>query len=361
MVTNEKISNLQLGFLITVFTLGDFLIINPSKAAMQDAWLAILIALFGGYVLLGIYLGIYLLNPSQTLIEILRKYFGKFIGSIIGIMYVWYFIHIGSVVLRTISEYMVIANYPETPLFFITIIIALPMLYVLRKGLEVLVRLSELVIPLMYLVFITFTFLTISLHDISNLHPFLEKGIGPVLKVSFGVVTFPFGEIVVFLMIFPYLNDKEKIVRTTCISIGIVGISLALLTFRELAVLGPQIFIKTNFPPQTVASLVPNIIIEPFVAINKLLGGFFQTSVWMFGATLATTQLLGLDDMKPLITPFMAIIVPLSIWIYHDFSDLIRIAAEIYPYYALFFQVVIPTILLLISIVKRKRLAKSPE
>lgn len=104
-MNDTKISGIQLALLIIGFTFGSTAIMNPSYGAGQDAWLAFILGFIGGTTLLGIYVAIAHLNPGKNLYEILESFFGKYLGRGIGLLYVWYFIHLASLVLRNFGEF----------------------------------------------------------------------------------------------------------------------------------------------------------------------------------------------------------------------------------------------------------------
>jgi len=96
MIRKEYISPIQLTMLIIGYILGSSVVSYPAKGAGRDAWIAHLIAWVLGGVLLFIYVMIAKLNSEKTLMEILKEHFGKILGSIIGVLYIFYFIHIAS-------------------------------------------------------------------------------------------------------------------------------------------------------------------------------------------------------------------------------------------------------------------------
>ena len=68
-----RISSIQLFLLLTGFLFGSTVILAPAKGAKHDAWLSILLGGAGGTLLMGVYAAIASLNPSKTLVDILRE------------------------------------------------------------------------------------------------------------------------------------------------------------------------------------------------------------------------------------------------------------------------------------------------
>ena len=118
MQSKIKMSSIQLSFIIIALLFSDFPIVNAASNAKQNSWLAFIIGMFIGLLLVTIYLLISKLHPGKNFIEILMDSFGKYLGTVFSVLYIWFFIHIASLTLRTFTEYMININYFETPRYF---------------------------------------------------------------------------------------------------------------------------------------------------------------------------------------------------------------------------------------------------
>ena len=76
-----KISGYQLFVLIFLFEIGSALLVPLAGEAKQDAWLVILIAMIGGFLLFFIYYGLFQYYPDQLLTEYVRHIMGNFLGQ----------------------------------------------------------------------------------------------------------------------------------------------------------------------------------------------------------------------------------------------------------------------------------------
>lgn len=356
-----QISSIQLFMVIVGFTFGSTAILNPSADAQHDAWLAYIVGWVAGFIFIAVICKISLLNPSQTLVEILRKQFGLVLGSFIAILYIWYFIHLGALVLRNFGEYMASTNYTETPIVFIMICFMIVIAYGIRKGIEVMVRPSEILVPFV-IIFVIFLFVALyRSYDIKNLLPFMQNGVKPVLKSGFAVFTFPFGESIAFLMLFPYLNKKEKLYKTSFLAFFVVGLIILSIVMRDLMVLGAGKIMPERiiFPPNVSAALISDDIqLETLISANFLIGGTIKISICLFAAIMGITQLFNLDDFKPFVLPVAVLTIAISIWVYPNIFEMLRWAGKVWPYYSIPFQIVIPLLLLIVSYIRNQK--KSP-
>ncbi|MCK4258527.1 MAG: GerAB/ArcD/ProY family transporter [Halanaerobiales bacterium] len=162
----------------------------------------------------------------------------------------------------------------------------------------------------------------IGVYDLNNLFPVLERGILPVLNAAFGIVSFSFGEVIVFLMIFPNVNNKKNIVKISYLSFLIAGGLLFMITLRNIFVLGSDLLLRGVYPSFLSTKLFPVIDIDPFVAVDLLIAGVVKISVFMYGAVVGLIQIFNLDDYKLFILPISTIIVGLSIWVFDNVFEM---------------------------------------
>ncbi|WP_249712576.1 GerAB/ArcD/ProY family transporter, partial [Bacillus cereus] len=98
------------------------------------------------------------------------------------------------------------------------------------KGIEVIPRAGELLFGIMYFLSAVGLILIISSGTINLrfLQPVLAGGAGTVIYSVFKQTMFiPFGELIVLVMIFPYLKDRKKVKKTGFLAIIISGLILA--------------------------------------------------------------------------------------------------------------------------------------
>lgn len=349
-----KISQYQLVTLLTGFMIGSSIILNPAVSAKQDCWLGFLLGWAGGYILIGIYTYIAILNPSKNLVKILKENFGNVFGSIISILYIWYFIHLAALVLRNFGEFIISVTFPETPILFDIVSLSVVILYAVKKGIEVLARYSEVYIGVLVLILLIIFFLVLHEFDWSNFKPVLSRGMSPVFKAGFSTLSFPFGETVIFLMIFPYLNKQQNMFKINYISVTFVGVLLISSIIRNLLVLGTDMMMRDVFPSHMVISQI-HINLDPFLDIIFVMGGIVKVGICLYAASVGIKEIFNLEDYSPFVIPITAFTISLSIWVYSNAIEMITWAVEIWPYYSIPFQIVIPIVLLLVSYIKKKK------
>lgn len=356
-----KISPVQLSFLLTGFLFGSSAILNPATAARQDAWLAFLLGWAGGVLLIGIYIAITRLNPGKTLVDILIACFGKILGTAFSLLYIWYFIHLAALIIRNFGEYMTTMNYPKTPLLFLAITLVSVSAYSVRKGLETTGRTSEIFIPFLPLSVIFLFFFVYREFNPANFLPVLENGLKPVVNTGLIIVTFPFGQSVVFLTLFANLSDRKKLTGSVIVSVLIVGIMLLAILARDIMALGPDILERALYAPDITSRLVTYLTIYPVISVSFLIGGGTRTAICIYGAATSIARIAKLDNYVPLVMPISALAVTLSIWVFETVLEMFEFAKEAWFYYSLPFQVIIPVLVLIISFIKRSPNTQKPK
>jgi spore germination protein KB len=345
-----RISGTQLFLLLSGFLFGSTVILAPAREAVNDAWLALLLGGAGGVLLMLVYTAIALLNPSKTLVDILKEKMGKVFGNIFSVLYIWYFIHLASLVFRNFGEFICTTTFPETPMAVMIGLFTVVLIYAVNSGVEVVGRLSELLVPIIPFSVLIVSLSLITIHDFTAFLPILENGMTPVLKAAFSFLAFPFGETVAFLMLFPHLNKREKLKKIVIVSAVALTLLVVCIFFRDISVLGSDLKKRATFVPHLTSLLIPEFNVQPLIDINLLISVGAKTSVCIYAAARALGQVAGIDDYRKLTGAISAFCVVLSIWVYENILEMFNWAENVWPYYSIPFQIVIPLLLLILSL-----------
>ncbi|MFB4164144.1 GerAB/ArcD/ProY family transporter [Alteribacillus sp. JSM 102045] len=358
-----KINASQLFVLIFLFQQGSALLIPLGVEAKQDAWLAILLGMVGGFFLFFIYERLYNYYPDILPTEYMQQLIGKFFGKILASVYIIYFLYIAARVLRDFGEMLVTFAYKETPLFIINALLLLTVVYTVHKGIEVIARSSELLFVLMYFLAISGFILVIvsGLIDVKNLQPILENGLKPVLEaVLTETLYIPFGEVIAFTMIFPYINRPKKLKVAGIVAIALNGINLGLTMAINIAVLGVDLVTRSQFPLlNTIQAIQVAEFLERldvYFMIALIIGGFIKVSIYFYAGIIGISNLCKVKDTSKLVYPIGIVVLFLSITISSSYAEHIYEGLSIVSLYMhLPLQVIIPLLLLLIAVIKNRK------
>jgi spore germination protein KB len=294
----NRITLNQLGSMLVMFLIGSSPLFLLASDAGRDAWLAVMLGMLGGALLLwAVNLAVYRKAPGLNLIEIWLKYLGKPIGYTAGISYVIYFCYKAIRNVREFGDLMMMYLLPQTPIWAIMFIICAMAAYTVLSGVDVLFRMAEFVLPYVLGIYVLlFLLITLSgLIHFENVAPILDEGWKPLLKAAFpGLISFPFGELILFLMFWKYTDDEAGMVRMTMKCYLFSGLFISATNLLLYAGLGTMAKLIT-VPLMELASLigVANFFerIDPLVAILLFTGVFFKLAAYYMGAVLGLQQL----------------------------------------------------------------------
>jgi len=356
-----KVNGFQFFSVIFLFELGSAILVGMAGEARQDSWITILFGIASGCVLYLIFTKLYTMYPALPLTSYLQKILGRYLGWLFGLMYVTYFMYIASRVLRDFEELLVIAAYRSETLLTLGIIMMVCVMYAIFKGIEVFFRISELClfIIVFMLLFIILFEMASGIIKLQHLRPILEHGWRPLVSSYPTTLTFPFGEMITFTMLLPFLNKQEKAKKVGILAIVLSGLCLLLFTLLNIAITGADIASRSAFPILTAVSYI-NIAefvqrLDTVVIISMVILGFVKITVFLFCAFIGTIDLFKIKHQKNLIYPMGIIVLVSSVIMAPNYIAHINEGLKIVPYYLhIPMQIVIPILLLVIALIKRK-------
>lgn len=345
-MNNEKLAGAQITKTIILFLIGSTMVLGTGFEAGRDMWISSLVATFLSLLIVLVYCRIASLFPGKDLIEILELNFGKLIGRLLSIPFIWFAFHLAAIVLRNFGEFISTVALPETPKVVPMIIFAFICIWAVKAGIETIGRCSQYFILLIAIEIIFVNMLNIPNMEIENMRPLMTLEASKYVKSIFTAFAFPFGETVIFLMLFSSVQNKNSVYRIFLPAILIGGLIISFTTARNIMVLGPNTMEAMYFPSYSAISRVNvgNFLqrLEIVVTIAFLLAGFTKISVALLVATKGFTSVLGFEDYRMFATPIGLLMVNLSYLLYDDITEMFEWAQKVWPYYAFPFQVILP-------------------
>ncbi|MFF2448127.1 GerAB/ArcD/ProY family transporter [Neobacillus sp. NPDC058068] len=362
-----KIKASQMFILIVLFEMGSAILVGLGTDAKQDAWIAILLGLAGGLLLFLVYYLLFSYYQDLPLTSYLQIITGKWIGRFLGFLYIVYFIYCAARILRDFGELLATTIYTSTPLIVINSLMIITIIYAIHKGIEVIARVGELFFAIIYLMAIGGILLvTVSgLIHLEFLLPILENGWKPVIKTFLSeTLTFPFGEMIVFTMLLPFLNDAKK-VKIVCFGgMVLAGVNIAITVAINVASLGPELFTRSNFPLLTTIGKIQlaNFIerLDVLFMLYLVVGGFFKIALYFYAAVAGTADIFKFKNQYSLSFPIGFIILFASMTIATTYAEHVKEGLHVVPIYLHWpFQIIIPFMLLVIAFFRNRKKKKS--
>lgn len=348
-----------------LFIFGSTLVMGTGGEAERDMWISIAIAVLLAVPVYLIYSRILSLFPDKDLFEILDLNFGKFFGKLISLLFIWFAFHLGALVLRNFGEFISTVGLPETPKIVPVIMFGLLCIYGAKAGIETLAKCAEYFIIFVIAIIIIFGLLAIPSMDMDNILPIMGDGLGKAMSGVLSSFTYPFGETVVFMMILSALQNKKSPYRVYIPALLLGGLVILIIALRNIMILGPNTLKAVYFPSYSALSRINigNFLqrLEIAVTIVFILSGFIKITVCLLAATKGVARVLGFDDYRILVAPVGLLMVNLANVIYKDIGETFDWAFEVWPYYALPFEAILPILIWVFIELKQKAKNKPKE
>jgi len=355
----SKLQALMLG--ISSITVTGHLLFIPVviNHAGRDCWLSLLVAalpaLFIGYVV-GTLSKLY---PKETLVDYCRSIAGKWIGTVIATLFLFYFFHDAALSIRGFGEFFTSAITPRTPIMVYFTAIVVLAAYAVRSGLEVLARTNFLFLLVMIPIGILASILTNKEKDYGNFLPILEHGPGPMLMGALNLIAL-YSSFLVLSMVFPHVNEPAKLRKFSIVTMGVLVVMFLGPVTGPVAVFGGERSMGLSFPTY---QLLRDIEVSELQRLDILaiflwsMGSFSKISLYLYAVTFGLARLLKLDDHRFLVAPTSALLVIFSLLLSESFMGIYRFLQDAYPFYATSIGLALPVFLLGLAFV-RKRFGK---
>ncbi|ASS93952.1 GerAB/ArcD/ProY family transporter [Peribacillus simplex] len=360
-----KISSLQMAFMMYPTIVATAILGVPSitaKYAKSDLWLSPIFAALIGFLTVYIAYKLHQLYPKQTVIQFTEKIIGRIPGKILGFLLLFFYIENTGLIVRGYAEFVVGSFLVRTPIIVIMASMVLLCAFIVRGGIEVLGRAAELFVPVFIFPICILIILLIPDLEFKNIFPMLGDGIMPPIKGAI-VPGGWFSEFFLIIFLLPFLADMKKGMKSGMMTVFAVMITLIVVNLLVLFILGSTTASK-NYPLINVSRYISSADffehVESVVMAVWIVGAFVKISVFYYASVLGTAQWLNLSDYRPVVWPIGILIVIFSFWSLPSTIDVSRNDTNVFPLQGILMQTIIPLLLLVIAVV-RKRSHKGTE
>ncbi|MGE6753523.1 GerAB/ArcD/ProY family transporter [Rossellomorea sp. NPDC071047] len=348
-----SISGLELCSMMLLFLTGSTIVIGLNFTAMEDSILATGMEIAFGIILFYFYYLIVKRSLWLEFIPLLEMGFGSFLSKILAVVFSFYFLYIAGRVINDFAFFTTQILYPDAPNWVASIPFLLIVGYCTMLGIETIAR-SAVILSFCSFIILVFLwllgFLSEEFHT-QYLFPLFSQGWEPLKKMIFPTgLTFPYGELVVFLVLLPSIAGKEKLQKIVWIPIVIAGLIVMITMEMVIGILHAPFANTYYFPFVKAMELVTYLgIVEHLEIFTYLLligGGFMKVSIFLYAAQVVLTQLLKLKQKSWHVLLFMVAIYLLSLHRSDNIAEHLYVGLKLVPYYLhIPVQFVIPLIL----------------
>lgn len=247
--TDSLLSPSQLTFTLLTNLMGISILILPGsviKYAKQDGWIPCILG--AAYPIYMVFIADYMCKkfPKDNILKLSKKCLGKFLGTILNIIFISYFIFLATEIASGVSNvlriYMVVflRNYKLLSVLF------LAPAFIAYKGIKTLGKVNELTFYLTIIIyFIPIGVLKYGL--ILNIMPVFGSGVLNIIK-STKETAYAYCGIEMLFLIYPYLQNSKDLKKAALKSIIIIMIIYTWFTFAVIYYLGVDIIPKFLWP-----------------------------------------------------------------------------------------------------------------
>ncbi|QEK11240.1 GerAB/ArcD/ProY family transporter [Crassaminicella thermophila] len=361
-MNKEVISNQQAISMIILFMSGTSTIFMVALSAEGDFWLAIILSVILACIMGAIFAYLHAIFPKKNLFDICEDCFGKIMGKGICILFSYFAFEEAVAVFTNAKQFITETTMPETPQIITIIPIVILCIWVVKEGIEVIGKCANFFIIIFIILIFTMVLLLIPQIDLDNFGPVLYKGINPVLKGTLSAFAFPFGEIVMFTMVFSNFRIKKSAYKVYIGGLVISGIISLLTSIATISILGIDIATTSYFPVFNAASgiAIGDFIqrLEIFAAVIGVVGSFFKNSILLLAVCKGISKIFNLSNYRLIIMPVALLMINFSYFYYDSRMEFVEYNMDVWTYYAIIFEVFIPIMLLLFAIMKKKSFKK---
>ncbi len=356
------ISVKQLNYLTVIVIFSTGILYLPSIAISQagnGGWISPFMSMSVGMIVLFIVFFFYHRFAPKTLTEYLPLLVGKWGAKILGLLYVFFFWTVGLKVIREITGIVRITLLPNTPLIVICFMIALTVIYGVYCGIEALARLVELLALILPAMIIALMAGLMGFIHWDAFLPLMEFGWQGVIRGAFMPSSW-FGEVIVLAYLLPIVTMNKSSLPRFLLSLVVTAFLLSSLVILIIGVLGVSEAARIQL---TVYELMRYVQFGAFLQhidalflLPWLMFMFLKALLFFHVTVIGFSQSMGLVHSQFTIIPFVLLSMVFSHWIFPDEFTLNQFLKIIWPNYALFFELVIPIVLLLLYWTRRHKI-----
>ncbi|TYQ17977.1 UNVERIFIED_CONTAM: spore germination protein KB [Acetivibrio alkalicellulosi] len=354
----EKISSLQLLFLLVTLGIATADVFLPAYVAQQagrDSWISVIIGTISSIIIVNIFVTLGLRYPDKTLVEYSCDILGKPLGKLVGFIFIYYSFLVTIFITRSMGEIFVISFNPDTPIIVFIVLVILLAAYALGKGIEVISRINEILLPIGIIVLVGVSLLNIGELNFNYFLPVMYDGIIPSLRGGILIQAWLI-ETVIILQLIPFIKKKNKIRSIITASIVILGMGL-MIGVLTIALFGSAAknFMLPALEFVRYASFGAYFRGVDITIMGVWAGGIFiKISLFFYVFITGLAQLLNIKSYKGLIVPGGLLVITSSMVCSRNIIEAIYFLNFIFPLYSFSIAFILPSLLLLVSIFRSK-------
>ena len=319
----------------------------------QDSWLAVLFGMIVALPVLFVFASLMHSFPGKNLIEITKASLGRVGGTIVSLIFVWFFFTLSALNLRDLGQFIRQIMLVETPAIVVVSLCIGLSAYAIIKGLDVVTRYAPVFALISIFVSMLAIILTQNMMNFSNFLPILSQEPIKYIQGTNIVLSIPFGELVVFLMAAPQVSPGKKRKGFYLIGGFLIGSATILsVVVRDTAVLGSvgALFSLPSFETLRLIHVTDALNrMEVLFAVVLIVLLFFKITFLYYSSVLALSQLLDLKSYHPVVLISGVFIVAYSNFVFPTAEIHTVYSRNVAPILWVVFEFLLPLFVLIVG------------
>ena len=344
---NEYLSGKQYAKILIGFLLGTSIILSFGLDKLKrDVWIAEFIGGMVGLIILIMSSYIVKKFKNKPIEEILVILLGRLGAKIISIYIMIFSYLLGAFILNNIAVFMNLMLMQETPIWFFVLTMAITSGVILSKGIEILGRIAEVLIPIILALLIFFIIIILfTKFEVNNLRPQFTSSIKEVFRNAVLISTFPYGEMIILLFLNTMIREEKGVYKRGLKGFIVAAIFLIIKPLLVIGVYGANQAASLIYPFFHVARAVEVgeffSRIEIWMLIIWFITTYIKLSVSIFVCSKNMEYIFKLNSYKDVVLLATISMIPVAIKSYEDYTDFIHFDYEgwillILPLFAIF-------------------------
>src|SRR5690625_56225 len=320
--------------------------------ARQDAWLSILIALV--YIIIVAWVMFIILNQykSADIFGIQVDVFGKWIGKLLGTIYIVFFAAELLSVLLTYIEIIQIFLYPTIATWVMGLVLMILVVYSVLGGIRVIVGVSFLFVLVMPWIFILL-YDPITRMEILHFHPMFQASVTELLKGA-KATAYTFLCLEMLFILYPFIENKKKAKLPVYLGLSVSALLVLVTTIISIGYYSPYDLNKMDWAVLSLFKSVSLSFLERFdyIIVAEWMMITIPTMIFlMWGVTHGMKRLYAIPQKKTLYV-VAVIVLTLTFFLKTDYS--IQKYTDIISIIGFWIIFVYPIVLLPLVLIKKQ-------
>ncbi|MEQ8200211.1 MAG: endospore germination permease [Syntrophomonadaceae bacterium] len=354
---NIKIGGYMLASILLMFdTTTAILFIPPvvAQIAGRDGWMAPLITIPAAVYIVLVTVKLGSLFPGKTIIEYLPLVLGKVLGKIVAWGYLLFLFYLVATVLREAMALLYGTGiFRQTPVQAAALLLVLATTYATASGLESISRTIWYYCVFIVLAYTLYLLGAVPFMNFNELLPVGEAGFNTIMKSTLTPHAYR-GELVIIAFLYPYIKNHKEALLGSLSAIALISFFITASIVACMTIMGVEVTSRVYYSAFFLADYIPTSGLKIVFVTIWVIALWGKLTIGQFLITIGMAQVCGFKDYRPLTISVGIMLLVFAEVFYSNTTEMFLSVPATFPGIALFFEYLIPGLLLLIAWLKIK-------